>query len=152
MCYRPRKASSASNFIHCFFFFCQGLYGKRTLWKHVKICTAKTNQDDESNSGKQRIRSKWALKTAGVGDISEGLKNLLSCMSYDEVTQAIQNDQLLLQFGQHLFLSFFSRHDHIRQRLRELGRLLLIAQKRTNIKGGVELIYPSNLSLRMTQL
>ncbi|XP_074530856.1 uncharacterized protein LOC141793879 [Halichoeres trimaculatus] len=146
-CYRPRKARSAVEFIHCF--HCQGLYAKRTLWKHMKICPAREETDDESRTGKQRVRSKCALKTAVVQEISEGLKSVISCMSYDEVTQTIQNDKLLLQFGQHLFDlngSRKNRHDLIRQRLRELGRLLVVAQKKTPIRKAEELIYPSNFN------
>ncbi|XP_059192255.1 uncharacterized protein LOC131974118 [Centropristis striata] len=146
-CYRPRKARSAFDFIHCF--HCQGLYAKRTLWKHMKICPARGETDDESRTGKQRVRSKCALKTAVVHEISEGLKSVISCMTYDEVTRTIQNDKLLLQFGQHLFDlngSRKNRHDLIRQRLRELGRLLVVAQKKTSIRKAEELIYPSNFS------
>ncbi|XP_071314144.1 uncharacterized protein [Trachinotus anak] len=146
-CYRPRKARHASDFIHCF--HCQGLYSKKTLWKHMKVCPAKKDTDDESMIGKQRIRSKCALKTAIVREISEGLKSVISCMTYDEVTQLIQNDKLLLQFGQHLFDlngSRKNRHDLIRQRLREIGRLLLVAQKNTPIRKAEELIYPANFS------
>lgn len=146
-CYRPRKARSAFDFIHCF--HCQGLYSKRTLWKHMKICPAREETNDESRTGKQRVRSKCALKTAVVREISEGLKSVISCMSYDEVTRTIQNDKLLLQFGQHLFDlngSRKNRHDLIRQRLRELGRLLVVAQKKTPIRKAEELIYPSNFN------
>lgn len=83
----------------------------------MKICPAKEERDDESRTGKQRVRSKCALKTAVVCDISDGLKSVISCMSYDEVTRTIHNDQLLLQFGQHLFDlngSRKNRHDYIR--------------------------------------
>lgn len=85
-----------------------------------------------SNPGKQRIKAKSAMKTAVVIEIGDGLRSVLSCMSYDDVTQAIQNGELLLQFGQHLFDlngSKTNRHDHIRQRLRELGRLLVVRSR-----------------------
>ncbi|XP_058506753.1 uncharacterized protein LOC131473526 isoform X2 [Solea solea] len=146
-CYRPRECRRASEFIHCF--HCQGLYAKKTLWKHMKICPANKETSEESSSGKRRIRSKCALKTAVVREISEGLKNVISSMVYDEVTRLIQNDKILLQFGQHLFDlngSRKNRHDYIRQRLRELGRLLLVAKKKTPIRKAEELIYPANFN------
>ncbi|XP_058506754.1 uncharacterized protein LOC131473526 isoform X3 [Solea solea] len=114
-CYRPRECRRASEFIHCF--HCQGLYAKKTLWKHMKICPANKETSEESSSGKRRIRSKCALKTA--------------------------------VFGQHLFDlngSRKNRHDYIRQRLRELGRLLLVAKKKTPIRKAEELIYPANFN------
>lgn len=146
-CYRPKKSTEGIDYIHCY--HCQGLYSKKTLWKHMRICPAKKESEEDSQSGKQRVRSKCALKTAVARDIGEGLKNVISCMKYDEVTQLIQNDQLLLQFGQHLYDlngSRKNRHDYIRQRLRELGRLLLIAQKNTPIQKAEELIYPANFN------
>lgn len=146
-CYRPRECRRAFDFIHCF--HCQGLYAKKTLWKHMKICPGKKETSDESSSGKRRVRSKCALKTAIVREISEGLKNVISSMTYDEVTQMIQNDKLLLQFGQHLFDlngSRKNRHDYIRQRLGELGRLILVAKKNTPIRKAEELIYPANFN------
>ena len=84
----------------------------------MEICPAKKETGDESTIGKKRVRSKCALKTAVVQEISEGLKAVISCMTYDQVTQRIQNDPLLLQFGQHLFDlngSKKHRHDYIRQ-------------------------------------
>lgn len=147
VCYRPRKSTSGLNFIHCC--HCQGLYSKKTLWKHIKRCPAKKESDNESKYGKWRVQSICALQTAVARDISEGFKSVLSCMISDEVTQLIQNDQLLLQFGQHLYDlngSPKNRHDHIRQRLRELGRLLLVARKTKNIQRAEEFIYPANFN------
>ena len=146
-CYRPWECRRAIDFIHCF--YCQGLYAKKTLWKHMKFCPERKKTSDESSIGKVRVRSKCALKTAVVGEISEGLKSVISCMIYDETTQMIQNDKLFLQFGQHMFDLIGSRknrHDYIRQRLRELGRLLLVAQKNTPIQKAEDLINPSNFS------
>ncbi|XP_030586474.1 uncharacterized protein LOC115781159 isoform X6 [Archocentrus centrarchus] len=146
-CYRPRKSRGAIDFIHCY--HCQGLYAKKTLWKHMRRCPAKKESNEDSKNGKQRVRSKCALKTAVARDIGEGLKTVISCMKYDEITQLIQNDQLLLQFGQHLYDlngSRKNRHDYIRQRLRELGRLLLTTRKNTAIQKAEELIYPANFN------
>lgn len=115
----------------------------------MKICPGKKETIDESSSGKRRVRSKCSLKIAIVREISEGLKNVISSMTYDEVTQMIQNDKLLLQFGQHLFDlngSRKNRHDYIKQRLRELGRLILVAKKNTPIRKAEELIYPANFN------
>lgn len=113
----------------------------------MRRCPAK--KEGDSQGGKQRVRSKCALKTAVVRDIGEGLKTVISCMKYDEVTQLIQNDQLLLQFGQHLYDlngSRKNRHDYIRQSLREFGGQLLILQKNSPIQKAEELIYPANFN------
>ncbi|KAK1877482.1 UvrABC system protein B [Dissostichus eleginoides] len=115
----------------------------------MKICPAKKETGDEPSIEKERVRSRSALKTAIAREVSDGLKGVMSCMNFDAVTQIIQNDKLLLQFGQHLFDlngSRKSRHDYIRQRLRELGRLLLVAKHNTPIRKAEELIYPANFN------
>ncbi len=57
-CYRPKKRKGAIEFIHCI--YCQGLYNKHSLWKHIKNCPLKP-KDDESQ-GRKRVRSLCALK------------------------------------------------------------------------------------------
>ncbi|XP_077388777.1 uncharacterized protein LOC144026107 isoform X3 [Festucalex cinctus] len=150
-CYRPRERKQGSDFIHCF--HCQGLYAKKTIWKHIKICPAKKKSEKELGVSKKRVQSRCALKTAVACEISDGLKTVLSCMIYDEVTRVIYDDDLLLKFGQHLFDlngSRKNRHDYIRQRLRELGRLLTEARKNSSIRKAVELIYPANFNRVIT--
>lgn len=39
----PRNASQAENFHHCI--FCQGLFAKKVLWRHVKICKFKSDKE-----------------------------------------------------------------------------------------------------------
>lgn len=50
-CYCPKKRKGAIEFIHCI--YCQGLYNKRSLWKHIKNCPLKP-KDDESQ-GRKRV-------------------------------------------------------------------------------------------------
>ncbi|XP_036419034.1 uncharacterized protein LOC118802695 isoform X2 [Colossoma macropomum] len=146
-CYRPREQRDAKDFIHCA--HCQGLYSKRTLWRHMKNCPKKTQDSDESPIARKRVRSLCALATPVGRDISEGLKKVLSQMTYDDVYHTVQNDKCILQFGEHMFNrhgSDVSKHDYIRQKMREVGRLLLEAQKLTPLKKMEDFIIPANFS------
>ncbi|XP_029976861.1 uncharacterized protein LOC115409729 [Salarias fasciatus] len=136
-CYRPKQTRRAVDFSHCF--HCQGLYMKKTLWKHMRTCPG-VKERDESSGGRRRVRSRAA-------GISEGFRNFLSCLTHDEITEIVQNDRLLMRFGQHLYDRNGrreNRHDCIRRRLRRLGQLVLVARASTPIRTAEELVRPAN--------
>ncbi|XP_051980871.1 uncharacterized protein LOC127642308 [Xyrauchen texanus] len=142
-CYRPKESKKAKDFIHCV--YCQGLYNKRSLWKHLKNCPLKP-KDDESK-GRKRVRSLCALKTPVGLEVSKGLKNILSIMNYDEVSRVVHSDCCIMQLGEHMFNrmgSDVNKHDYIRQKMREVGRLLLEARKITRLRSMVDFIIPAN--------
>ncbi|XP_049332973.1 uncharacterized protein LOC111195432 isoform X3 [Astyanax mexicanus] len=146
-CYRPREQRDAKDFIHCI--HCQGLYSKRTLWRHMKNCPKKTQDSADSQVSRKRVRSLCALANPVGRDISEGLKRVLSQMTYDDVYRSVQNDKCILQFGEHMFNrhgSDVNKHDYIRQKMREVGRLHLEAQKLTPLKTMEDFIIPANFS------
>ncbi|XP_019906138.1 uncharacterized protein LOC105029909 isoform X2 [Esox lucius] len=143
-CYRPKESKEAKDFIHCC--HCQGLYNKRSLWKHVRNCPLKPKMDGESQ-GRKGVRSMCALTTPVGLEISDGMKKVLRQMNYDEVSRIVQSDKCIMQLGQHMFNRMGSdvgKHDYIRQKMREAGRLLLEARKITPIKAMEEMIIPSN--------
>lgn len=144
-CYRPSQAKTSQHFIHCI--YCQGLYAKKTLWKHVRSCPLKPKDDEGSKGGRKFVRSLCAFSTPVSSDLSKGLKAILCHMTYDEITFTVKNDRCILQLGEHLFRrmgSDPSKHDYIRQKLRELGRLLHVARKATSLKTLEDFIMPAN--------
>ncbi|XP_039512614.1 uncharacterized protein LOC120468036 [Pimephales promelas] len=73
----------------------------------------------------------------------------LSVMIQDEITVAIKGDNCILNYGFRLFKKnekIVSQHQYIRQKLRELGRLLLEAKKITRVRTIQELIKPEQYS------
>ncbi|XP_067225443.1 uncharacterized protein [Chanodichthys erythropterus] len=142
-CYRPKKGKRAKEFIHCI--YCQGLYNKSSLWKHIKTCPLKP-KDDEAQ-GRKRVRSLCALNTPVGLEVSTGFKKVLSFMNYDDVSRVVHSDICIMQLGQHMFNrmgSDVTRHDYIRQKMREVGRLLLEARKFTPLRTMVDFIIPAN--------
>ncbi|XP_073703962.1 uncharacterized protein [Garra rufa] len=142
-CYRPKKKKGAKEFIHCI--YCQGLYNKRSLWKHMKNCPLKP-KDDESQ-GRKRVRSLCALKTPVGLEVSKSFKKILSVMNYDAVSRVVHSDICIMQLGEHMFNrmgSDVTKHDYIRQKMREVGRLLLEARKITPLRSMADFIIPAN--------
>lgn len=141
---RPKIPVQDYEFVHCL--YCQGLYISKGLFRHMKKCPEKIKNEDEPKIGKRRLAFRCVLETLGP-DISEGLKGLLSPMINDPVTQAILNHKVILQFGEGMFKKHgadSSRHENIRQNLRQIARLVLEAQKRTPLKEMEDFFVPSN--------
>ncbi|TDH13103.1 hypothetical protein EPR50_G00054370 [Perca flavescens] len=87
------------------------------------------------------------LPTSGDLGISDGFKEVLSKMAYDDVTQAIMEDEVILQFGELLFNkhgSDLKKHDYIRQNLRQVARLVLEARKITPLEKLQDFFLPSS--------
>lgn len=146
-CYRTKDIRNGKDFIHCI--HCQGLYSKKTLWKHMKTCEEKS-RDNEPRVGRKRVRSLCALTTPVSLEISEGLRNILTHMNYDEVSNVVQNDKCILQLGQYMFNKLKNKgnnnDDYIRQKMREVGRMVLVAQNITPLKEVKEFFIPKNFS------
>ena len=103
---------------------CYGYYPRRQLWRHNKSCKFATKSCKKERTMFATASYAFLPKTHGG---SELLTNVLSCMKADEVGRIAKSDSLILAFGEKLC----SRHGHdkdqhnyIRQKLRELSRLL----------------------------
>ncbi|XP_062273489.1 uncharacterized protein LOC133979071 isoform X2 [Scomber scombrus] len=131
--------------LHCL--YCRGLYLKKTLYRHLRVCPEKVKNDNESQIGRNRIASRCVLETIGDLGVSDGFRELLSQMTYNDVTQAVMDDKIILQFGEQMFDqqgSNAKRHDYIRQNLRQIARLVLEAQKITPLKKVEDFFLPSS--------
>ncbi|XP_063754024.1 uncharacterized protein LOC134874002 isoform X2 [Eleginops maclovinus] len=139
---RPSKTKKGKDFLHCL--HCRGLYLKKPLYRHMKVCPER--EKNENVFGRKNIASRCALETLGDLGITDGLRNILSDMIYDDVTQTVMGDEVILQFGELLFNHHGpdpKKHDYIRQNLRQLARLLLEAKKITTLEKLEDFFLPS---------
>lgn len=140
--YRPRKdeQKEAKLYIPCQ--FCFGTYKKEDLWKHQKRCPFKS----PSVSNKNAVQSGKLLLPI-VGEKKEFYEKVLIKMRDDDVKSILQTDDLILSFGYRLFEKV-GCNDHqfqyVSQRLRELGRLLIVMKDQYGIRSLVEVIKPKN--------
>ncbi|XP_019966576.2 uncharacterized protein [Paralichthys olivaceus] len=142
---RPQKPGQAQDFLHCL--YCHGLYVKKAVYRHMRKCPEKVKNENETEFGRKRIASRCALEIFGDLGISDGFKNIVCEMIYDDVTKTVIDDKIILQFGEQMFNQYASdvrKHDYIRQNLRQLARLVLEAQKTTPLKNLEEFFYPSS--------
>lgn len=101
----------------------------------MKCCYEKPRAD--APDAGQKKSSQFALTTPVSVEISEGLWEILTRITYDEVSHAVQEDNCILQLGQYMFNKLKNKgnsEDYIRQKMREVGRLVLESQKVTPLK------------------
>lgn len=113
----------------------------------METCPERAKSDNESELGRKRIRSLCALASPLYVKITDKLRNILSHMTYDDVSQTAQSDVYILQFGQHLFNRHGSnviKHHYIRKKMREVAKRLLGARKKTHLTKLEDFFIPSN--------
>ncbi|XP_061639939.1 uncharacterized protein LOC133483175 isoform X1 [Phyllopteryx taeniolatus] len=136
---QPKEKKEGHVFAHCV--YCYGLFTKRVMWRHFKIFKFKP-QDQKSKPGKTRVQALCAFAEPAPAGLSGTYWKFLSGMNQDKIAIAIKGDHCILEYGYRLFkknVRVTSQYQHIRQKLRELGRLLLAAKEVTPVKTVKEL-------------
>ncbi|XDV16124.1 hypothetical protein PO909_015963 [Leuciscus waleckii] len=141
----PKKECDSKHFVHCM--YCKGMFVRRDLWRHLKRCSSKPASDSE-NQGRTRVLGLATMADSSISQqISQGVWKLLSVMKQDDISAVVKNDLSILQLAQ----SFFNKHGHdptkfeyIRQKLREIGRLLLTLRREFSIYSLEEAVKPAN--------
>ncbi|XP_038147926.1 uncharacterized protein LOC119787925 isoform X2 [Cyprinodon tularosa] len=137
---QPEKKSDGHKFAHCV--SCYGLFSRRAMWRHFKVCSFKP---ESSKPGRTRVQALCAFAETAPKEYTDAYWKFLSVMNQDQIAFAIKGDSCILNYGFRLFKKnekIVSQHSYIRQKLRELGRLLLEAKKATHVKTIQELIKP----------
>ncbi|XP_028281560.1 uncharacterized protein LOC114448636 [Parambassis ranga] len=144
---KPKSKALAGKFISCM--HCQGMYLRKEFWRHARKCPCKPeNKDTEKEPGRTRVLGlAAALQTASSHQIPGGVWKLLTAMNQDEVASVVRNDLCIVQFAQ----SLYNRHGHdatkgeyMRQKLREVGRLLVCLRSEFSIQNLEEAVKPAN--------
>ena len=128
-CKRPSKDIDASNFLPCP--HCFGMYRRKDLWKHVNTC------NDNKKEGKSKnTQTEARMLLPMPPNVSKDFYEKIICtMISDKVSNIVKNDSLLLSFGERIFLKSKGlphQYNYVRQKIRELARLLLIMKKNTS--------------------
>ncbi|XP_073697250.1 uncharacterized protein [Garra rufa] len=131
---RPPKEAQGKDFMHCA--YCQGLFTRKVLWRHMRTCRLQP-QSVPVKPGKNRVQS-MCINTGTVpSNMTEQLWEVISAMNPDPITDVIKNDKVIIDVGQHLLniggLSAKNKQC-VREKMRELGRLVHNARKVTSLK------------------
>ena len=136
--YRPNQKVSPDAYgpcIHCF------AYHVRTdLWRHqCPLKPARPQQTDGAGRMLRRVSGRVAsasdlLKPPPSG-ITFQLNQVLSAMKRDEVSLVVRNDTLIVGLAKREYAKLghdVDQHGYIRNRIRELGRLVIQLRKNTH--------------------
>lgn len=143
---QPRKEMKGHEFLRCM--YCYGLFQRTSMWRHFRRCKFKPL--DKSNPGKQRVQALCAFTQPAPVGFSDLYWRFLNEMIQDQVSLTIKEDKCILEFGYRLFLKNQrqqSQHPYIRQKLRELGRLVLEEKEICPVNSIKELIKPERCSI-----
>ncbi|XP_047669348.1 uncharacterized protein LOC125141181 isoform X2 [Tachysurus fulvidraco] len=141
---QPQNQTEGTEFMHCA--YCQGLFTRKVLWRHMKSCKLST-KDKISRPGKNRVQALCSYAQPVSSNISKALWKTVSHMNLDEITAAVKNDCCIIQVGEHLLNKggiSAKNEAYVRQKLRELGRLLVSGSKVASLKRMEDFLDPQN--------
>jgi len=130
---QPKDESQAQNFLHCA--YCQGFFTKKVLWRHMKICKFKPSIPLQP--GRTRVQALCGFAAPPPPGVKKQLWMLVNKMVQDEVYFVVKSDPCIMEYGEHLYnrLGYDpGKHEYIRQKLRELGRLLICSRKNHSLE------------------
>ena len=145
----PRQQTAAKHvdvkdYMHCL--HCHGLFRRQSLWRHMQRCNL-ARKGQLTKPGRSRVQALCAYAQPVPEGVSKKLWKLISDMKQDEITQAVKSDACIITFGEHLCNKMGSdktKHEYIRTKMREAGRLLVSAKKTGTLHGIKDFFTPSN--------
>ncbi|RXN38493.1 protein FAM171A1 isoform X1 [Labeo rohita] len=145
----PRQQSSAKqvyvkDYVHCL--NCQGLFRRKALWRHMSRCKL-ARMCQVTKPGRSRVQALCAYAEPVPEGVATKLWKLISDMKQDEVTCAVKSDACIIKFGEHLCNKMGNdktKHEYIRIKMREAGRLLVSARKMGKLQSIKDFFIPAN--------
>ncbi|XP_016306167.1 uncharacterized protein LOC107661199 isoform X2 [Sinocyclocheilus anshuiensis] len=139
---RPPKEAQGKDFMHCA--YCQGLFTRKVLWRHMRTCRLQP-QSVPLKPGKKRVQSMCMYTGPVPSNMTKQLWEVISVMHPDPITDIIKNDKVIIDIGQHMLniggLSAKNKQC-VREKMRELGRLVHNARKVTSLKTMEDCVNP----------
>ncbi|XP_029987175.1 uncharacterized protein LOC115417411 isoform X2 [Sphaeramia orbicularis] len=126
---QPSKKASAKDYLPCP--HCYGMFVKWDLWRHQSVCRSKKHLEGGTKKTRSRVQSLAATLLPNAA-LSGGCEDIINKMRQDDVSFHIRSDVLICRYGDALYAKHGrvkSRHQYIAQRLRELGRFMLVAKQ-----------------------
>ena len=121
-CNRARTRKSGEDYLACT--VCKGFFLRATLWRHKRIC-------NPTRGGRVQAAARAAMPSSSA--TSSKFRKVLDSMCIDSVSLFCKTDDTILLFGEFLCAKLGSENkdvQNIRNRIRELGRLLEVLRKK----------------------
>ncbi|XP_026195542.1 uncharacterized protein LOC113148187 isoform X2 [Anabas testudineus] len=126
---QPSEKASPQDYLPCR--HCFGMFAKRDLWRHQSSCKCKKMCVADDNVKSRSSVQSSAVRLLPIAASSSGCQNIINNMRQDGVALYIRTDSLICKYGESLYGKHGqvkSRHQYISQRMRELGRFVLVAK------------------------
>lgn len=143
-CKRPPKEAQGNYFMHCA--YCQGLFTRKVLWRHMRSCKLKPGSVPPK-PGKNRVQSMCTYTGPVPLHVSKQMWGVIGAMIPDPITDIIKNDHVITDVGQHLLNKggmSAKNQQCVREKMREMGRLIDSARRFTTLKTMEDFINPKN--------
>lgn len=134
----------ASDYLHCV--NCAAYLKRKSLWRHMQRCHL-NQQIKGMKPGKTRVQSLCAYAEPVPDSINAKFWKMVLEMHEDEITNVVRKEKIILKLGQHLFNKHghdVTKHEYIRQKMRETGRLVLQGRKNGKLKEVSDFFIPAN--------
>ena len=144
----PRQQSSepvkASEYLHCI--NCEAYLKRKSLWRHMHRCQL-SQKVKGLKPGTSRVQALCRYAEPVPDSVNARFWKLVLDMHNDDVTHVVRSEKTILKFGEHLFNKHgqdVTKHEYIRQKMRETGRVVLQGQKNGKLKVLSDFFVPAN--------
>ncbi|KAK7877456.1 hypothetical protein WMY93_031796 [Mugilogobius chulae] len=141
---QPTQHTKADDFVHCI--NCEGYYKRQSLWRHMKRCYLSQTVKG-LKKGTSRVQALCRYAEPVPDNVNVHFWNLVQNMHEDKITSIVKKEKYILKLGEHLFNRHGhdkTKHEYIRQKMRETARLVLQGQEDGSLKTMRDFIVPSN--------
>lgn len=141
---QPCQPATPREFVHCV--NCEGYFKKKTLWRHMKRCQL-GRKVKGLKIGTSRVQAICKYSEPVPESVSANFWNMIQDLRDDEITHTIRKEKYIHKFGEHLFNKHGhdkTKHEYIRQKMREMARLVVQGQKDGNLKNVCDFFIPTN--------
>ncbi|XP_058470194.1 uncharacterized protein LOC131444080 [Solea solea] len=141
---RPTKDAQGKDFMHCA--YCQALFTRKVLWRHMRRCKLQP-ASVPVKPGKNRVQSMCTFMQPVPSHIGKQMWGVISAVIPDPITDVVKNDNVIIQVGQHLLNKggmSAKNQQCVREKMREIGRLIHNARRVTSLKTMEDFIIPKN--------
>ncbi|XP_026223685.1 uncharacterized protein LOC113171757 isoform X1 [Anabas testudineus] len=144
----PRQQScapvKASDYLHCI--NCEAYLKRRSMWRHMQRCHL-SRKVKGLPPGTSRVQALCKYAEPVPDNVNAQFWKLVQGMHDDEITNTVRKEKCILKLGEHLFSKHghdVTKHDYIRQKMRETGRLLIQGQINGKLKMMSDFFVPAN--------
>lgn len=144
----PVKSSKKTDTEYFVCTYCLGLYTKHLLFKHVKICKNRPNDNTKLNKNylgtSQTYMAMINSKNSDFLKSSRIKMEVFSIMRPDDISAIVKNDPLICLYGE-VLLSKHKRQQIINvvsNKMREMGRLLKVLKRMQELNGLFDALKP----------